>query len=220
MRPTSMRPMRPCVQCVQMRRRPPGRHAAAPPATLAGRPAERRPHPGRPQFEPGRPQFEPGKAWPAARRWPAARPARFWGWPARISRAAGRVAGPIWRLAGRCGRAAGRSPLRADSTTYRTPVPVSAPVSRCARFRDQLAGALGLDGEANSESEASPPPSRQRGVTHVTLLWVPGFLRTRLSFRVCMLPPPRSGPLLGNARSLCIARGCAAEVWQPARAAR
>ena len=28
-----------------------------------------------------------------------------------------------WAKMGRCGRAAGRSPLRADSTTYLTPVP-------------------------------------------------------------------------------------------------
>ena len=97
---------------------------AAPPATMGGPSAQRRPHSGRPQFEGGRP--EGGPAAQARRPGRPIGPPDFRGWPPTFGWRAARFwseGRPIWRLGGPGGGRAARSPLTADSTTYRTPVP-------------------------------------------------------------------------------------------------
>ena len=100
---------------------------AAPPATMGGPSAQRRPHSGRPQFEGGRP--EGGPAAQARRPGRPIGPPDFRGWPPTFGWRAARFwseGRPIWRLGGPGGGRAARSPLTADSTTYRTPVPTSS----------------------------------------------------------------------------------------------
>jgi len=101
-----------------------------------GRP-ERRPFfcKSRPHFEGGRPVGGPS-AMVAARSETAGRPSvrraapfgppDFGGWPPTFFWRAARIGPegrPIWRLGGPGGGRAARSPVRADSTTYRPPVP-------------------------------------------------------------------------------------------------
>ena len=97
---------------------------APPPATMGGPSAQRRPHSGRPQFEGGRP--EGGPAAQARRPGRPIGPPDFRGWPPTFGWRAARFwseGRPIWRLGGPGGGRAARSPLTADSTTYRPPVP-------------------------------------------------------------------------------------------------
>jgi len=91
---------------------------------MGGPSAQRRPHSGRPQFEGGRP--EGGPAAQARRPGRPIGPPDFRGWPPTFGWRAARFwseGRPIWRLGGPGGGRAARSPLTADSTTYRTPVP-------------------------------------------------------------------------------------------------
>ena len=112
------------ANCLRRVRGPPCCHSGGPPATMGGQSAQQRPHSGRPQFEGGRP--EGGPAAQARRPGRPIGPPDFRGWPPTFGWRAARFwseGRPIWRLGGPGGGRAARSPLTADSTTYRTPVP-------------------------------------------------------------------------------------------------
>jgi hypothetical protein len=140
----SARPGRPFGPPLVLRGGPKGRpgRPGGPKGRPSGRPffegrPERRPFfcKGRPHFEGGRPVGGPS-AMVAARSETAGRPSGrpilecgrplFSGGPPELGQRAARIGPegrPIWRLGGPSGGRAARSPVRADSTTYRPPVP-------------------------------------------------------------------------------------------------